>query len=175
MPEKQLMAVKGDEMGLAAVSKGNVSCRAGQCARCAPASRLGALALAKKGLALASRGWSDASCPGCPWGALGSAKPPVLQCWVLRRLLGVLAGGWRAWGRVGTSACPAAAVSGSQGTPHSPCWGGRSSRLPDTSKQQCWVPSLKPHSQNGEANLTVRWALQGGCLLPLRPPGACPQ
>lgn len=35
MPEKQLMAVTGDEMGLAAVSKGSVSCRAGQCARCA--------------------------------------------------------------------------------------------------------------------------------------------
>lgn len=63
-------------MGLAAVSKGSESCRAGQCARCAPASRLGAPALPERGLALAPRGWGAASCPGCPWGVLGVCQAP---------------------------------------------------------------------------------------------------
>lgn len=99
-------------MGLAAVSKGSESCRAGQCARCAPASRLGAPALPERGSALAPRGWGAASCPGCPWGVLGSAKPPMYLRWVLHRLPGVTARGWRLWGRVGASACPAAAPRG---------------------------------------------------------------
>lgn len=107
----------------------------------------------------------------------------MLQRWVQHRLPGVLAGGCETLGQGGGFCLPRSSPEGLW-LSFSPCsstervpadlaqpmWGGRSSGLSHPSKQQWWVPSLKPHSRNGEANLVVQGALQGGQLLPLHPP-----
>lgn len=175
-------------MGLAAVSKGSASCRAGQCARCAPASRLGAPALPERGSALAPRGWGGASCPGCPQGGLGSARSPVLPRWVQQRLPGVLAGGCETLGQGGGFCLPRSVPEGPwlgfspcsspervPGDLAQPTWGGGSGgAVPHPSEQQRWVLSLKPRSRNGDAKLVVRSLSQGGWVLPLHPAGARP-
>lgn len=135
--QKQLMAVEGDEMGLAADSKGSTSCPAGQCARCPPASRLGAPAPAGRGArcGLPGVGASCPGCPRCPWGLLVDH--------------GVLVG----CSRVGAQPAWHSRVGpGDEGTPSCPC----QELWPSCPRnQECFVPPLEPPSQDGEANLVV--------------------
>lgn len=142
-------------MGLAAVSKGSVSCRAGQCARCAPASRLGTPALPERGSALAPRGRAGASCPGRPRGEpWGSAKAPPGAAQAPRGACGVCE---RCWGRVGGILASHRAGSGGRGTARAGVAGARG--CPTPANGNAGVPACtpqprwrsKPHGAKGFA------------------------
>lgn len=124
MPEKQLMAVTGDEMGLAALPKG---------AR--PAEPDNAPAVPRVHHSPAQRG--SALCPALAVSPAGTCHPPVLQHWVLHWLQWVLESpGWR-----GRLSVLLPAPSSSQVS----CWGEGSSELSHPSQR--WVPTLEPRNK----------------------------
>lgn len=124
MPEKQLMAVTGDEMGLAAVPKG-----------VRPAEPDNAPAVPHVAPQPCPEGLGTVPCPGCVPG--GTRHPPVLRHWVLHSLPGVLeTPGWRGRPSVLLPAPSSSQVS---------CWGDWSSDL--SHRSQGWVPTLEPHGE----------------------------
>lgn len=141
MPEKQLMAVTGDEMGLAAASKGSASCRAGQCARCV-----------SRPTAALPRG--ARRCP-LPWLSPGgrATLPCFTGCCTDSR------GCWRPRGGVGTSSSPEQLPGELSG------WLG-SSELSHPSQPR--VPTLEPRGEREK--LLARRGLAGWAPLPWPPP-----
>lgn len=88
--QKQLMAVEGDEMGLAADSKGSTSCPAGQCARCPPLHASALRPQRGEGLGGGCPGWVPPALAvpdilgGCSWitGALvGCSRVGAQPAW----------------------------------------------------------------------------------------------